>query len=313
MPSSLQILDVQLPRPFRETRKIGARGGSLREVDGWKETVASYYNAKTAALLKKYGPGPRVHYHMGLFAGHFAAVADPTAMRQRLVKAQEALLIRAAGAWQAERTFTGDVLDVGCGLGGGSIFWAQHYGARVTSVTVAKDHIPVIARFASDAGVADRVRPILAEACEVPADRAYDTAVAVESSCYFDRDRWFKHLAKLIRPGGYVCIEDIFQLRSGGTALWDSYFHARAGSVAQYADAAKAAGFELDVNIDVTAETPEFWVQSMGWIDAVLSAEPLTDVERHRLQKSRKVHAWLYQEWIGGGLEVRLLRFRRVR
>ena len=60
--------------------------------------------------------------------------------------------------WDASESLTGEILDVGCGLGGGSIFWAQEFGARVTAVTCVPFHAGHVARFAVEAGVrgADR-------------------------------------------------------------------------------------------------------------------------------------------------------------
>lgn len=271
--------------------------------------IVDYYNGKTASILQKYGPGPIVHFNLGLFTDHPTPVPDPDLMRKRLVASQAALMARAADVWNAQHVFAGEVLDVGCGLGGGAIYWAQKYGANVTAVTIAPEHLPVVARFAEEAGVGRRVRTILSDACEVPTDRLYDTAVAFESSCYFPRDRWFAHLARLIRPGGYVCVEEVFQRHPDGTKVWDGHYYTRAGSVQDYVRAAEAAGFVLDVNVDVTEQTPEFWIQSIGWIDAMLGSGHLGRSEEERLKSSRRLHVNLHQEWLDGGCEHRLLRF----
>ena len=51
------------------------------------------------------------------------------------------MLSDAAEVWDAPQSLSGEILDVGCGLGGGSIFWAQEFGARVTAV-----HLRAVAR-----------------------------------------------------------------------------------------------------------------------------------------------------------------------
>ncbi|SOJ52755.1 Demethylrebeccamycin-D-glucose O-methyltransferase [Mycobacterium simulans] len=278
----------------------------------WRNTVSEYYNKKTASVLKKYGPGPLVHFHTGLFSQSLPLVPEPNAMRARLVASQELLLDRAAEAWNADRNFRGEVLDVGCGLGGGSIYWASRYGANVTGVTIAEAHLPLVSEFAEMAGVSERVRVLLVDACEVPTDRTYDTAVALESSCHFSRTKWFARLAKLLRPGGQVCIEDIFWRRPGGTRVWDNYFRTRSGSMAEYLDAAGAAGFRLADRVDLSAQAPEFWLQSIGWIDATLDTGGLDREELQRLQISRRTHKQVYREWLAGGCERLLLRFERI-
>src|SRR5690348_12412063 len=102
--------------------------------------VVAWYEQKTRFLLDKYGPGPRVHYHTGLVSPETKPATDLDALRRQIVASQEALLRHAARIWQADRHLCGDVLDVGCGLGGGSIFWAQEYAARVTALTPVPSH-----------------------------------------------------------------------------------------------------------------------------------------------------------------------------
>lgn len=82
------------------------------------------------------------------------------------------------------------ILDVGCGLGGGSIYWAQEHGAHVTGLTCAADHVPVIQELAKRAGVDTSVNTLLCDACDVPIGPQYDAVVAMESSCYFPRKKY---------------------------------------------------------------------------------------------------------------------------
>ncbi|MBT2488053.1 class I SAM-dependent methyltransferase [Streptomyces sp. ISL-96] len=203
---------------------------------------------------------------------------------------------------------------MGCGLGGGSIFWAQQYGADVTAVTIAAAHPPVLHDFARQAGVDDRIRTIVCDATQVPEDRQYDTAVAIESSCQIARGPWFQRLARLVRPGGSVCIEDIFAVRPRGAVVWADYFHARPGSVAEYVAAAEAAGFVLDDDVDITAEATPFWQESIAWTRAMLDgdgSEKIDSVERRRLRVSLAMQYALEAEWKSGGMRQAFLRFER--
>ena len=109
-------------------RRGGFTPGSIQH-------LVAHYQRKTRAILERYGPGPRVHYHTGLADEPALPGSSVEGLRQSLVAAQERLLYHAAGIWDAASTLSGDVLDVGCGLGGGAIFWAQEFGAQVTAVT----------------------------------------------------------------------------------------------------------------------------------------------------------------------------------
>jgi tocopherol O-methyltransferase len=280
--------------------------------------VSSYYNDMTAKLFDKYGPGPDIHYHLGYYedgkASKHSQGAAPEEIRAAIVAAQRRHLAHAARVWNAGQRFTGRVLDVGCGLGGGSIFWARTYGADVTGVTFAREHPPLIAELARAAGCAEQIRVLVCDACEIPADTVYDTAVAIESTCHYPLHPWFRNLARLIRPGGSVCVEDIIPVRPQGGVVFADYFYAPLHSIEEYADAARAAGFDLVDDVDITAYTAPFWLDSIAWTRAKLSPERyagLDQVERRRLRISLAVHHDLYQEWRSGGMRQAFLRFER--
>ena len=104
------------------------------------QEVVAHLEHKTAAILQRYGPGPRVHYHAGLVDHPPHSSESVQSLRQRLVASQERMLTHAAKIWDAPSTLSGDVLDVGCGLGGGAIYWAHKFGAQVTAVTCVPSH-----------------------------------------------------------------------------------------------------------------------------------------------------------------------------
>ena len=95
------------------------------------------------------------------------------------------MLVDAAEAWDASQSLSGEVLDVGCGLGGGSIFWAQEFGARVTAVTCVPSHADHVARFGAEAGVEEQIELLVCDATEVPDENRFDAVVAVDASGYF--------------------------------------------------------------------------------------------------------------------------------
>jgi len=83
------------------------------------QELVAYYKRKTSAILQRYGPGPRVHYHTGLVdePKPFGSVSE---LRSQLVYAQEVMLRYSAEVWQINSIAFRDILDVGCGLGGGA-------------------------------------------------------------------------------------------------------------------------------------------------------------------------------------------------
>ncbi|MBT2511133.1 class I SAM-dependent methyltransferase [Streptomyces sp. ISL-98] len=275
--------------------------------------VPLYYSRKTKEILHKYGPGPRVHFHMGVFSENLNTTVAQRVLKERILSSQEAVLHRAAGAWGVASSPPGELLDIGCGVGGGSIFWAQEHGVNVTGMTVAAEHIPVVNDLVRQAGVTDRVTTVLGNVHDLCEERAYDAAVAIESSGYMDRERLFSVAAKALRPGGWFGIQEHFVCRPEWTAFVDGYYKTRLGTLTEYITAAAAAGFELEQDEDITDQVSEFWVQSMAWTTAELDALSHgrhSPIDRNRLVESVLTHGKLFRAWRDRALETRLLLFR---
>jgi len=276
--------------------------------------VIAHFEGKTAAMLQRYGPGPRIHYHAGLIDDLPHPSWSATLLRQQLVAAQERSLSRAAELWDASSRLCGDVLDVGCGLGGGAIFWAQQFGARVAAVTCVPSHVDLVAGFAAQAGVASRVQPLLCNASEMPGENCFDSAVAVDSSCYLPRKRWFRRLALLLRPGGHVFIIDCFLVRPEYEGPFNQYWHTRIGTMDEYLIAARESGFRLVSVDDVSHRIVHFWTTTIALIqtesrDRELGAvEP---VEVARIQASLRAHAFVREGLANNGLRYCLMSFSK--
>jgi tocopherol O-methyltransferase len=270
--------------------------------------VARWYADKTEDILRKYGPGPRVHYHTGIVDPWEDATESLEDMRARLLAGQERLLETAADAWQAPINLCGDVLDVGCGLGGGSLFWAQSCGARVVALTNVAEHAGIIEGFASRAGVSDRVTPVVGDASTTPAGGEFDAVVAIESSCYLPRARWMRHVAELLRPGGHLFISDIFAKRDEARLVFDCDWLMTIGSRAEYERHAEAAGLVLCSVHDLTGVTRTYWVLSMDYHRAIRDTQPQW---AERAARSIVRHARVLSAWESGAIGCELVAFRR--
>jgi len=275
-------------------------------------SVRGYYRGKTAAIIERYGPGPRVHYHIGLFGrSRLAHGGTAERVRAEIVLAQERLLECAGTVWGADVAFAGNLLDLGCGLGGGAIYWAQHYPVQVTAVTNVAEHAEVTSGLAAAAGVADRVHPLVADAVRLRPTTCYGAAVAVESSCYMPRPLLFQRVAAALEPGGVFGIEDIFLARPAWRRAFDSYWKSAIGTVPQYQRAAALAGLVLEQDLDVTADTSEFWRFSIAWARAKMAEPDISTADKERLIRSVSWHRLFLRGWREGAYRVRILRFRK--
>jgi SAM-dependent methyltransferase len=275
------------------------------------DDIGAYYDEKTERILRRYGPGPRVHYHTGLLDETPPPGLTADALRVLIHEAQERLLRELAlalGGWREGL----ELLDVGCGLGGGSLYWAMEYRARVTAVTIAPAHVPWVRRFAQRAGVADRVDTLLCDAVAVPGRESFDVAVAVESSCYLPRREWFRRLRTLLRPGGRVAIADCFLGRPELAGPFDAYWHTRIGTVQEYLRTAAEEGLRLQLHQDLSSRAVSFWALTLDLLAHERRAQPAEQRAVGR-STSQREHLRLMQGFIDGGLHHGLLILERPR
>lgn len=271
--------------------------------------IENFYDSKTQALLHRYGPGPRVHYHAGVFDKPEPLDAPPDMLKQGIRASQERLLDYAASTWNASTMLCGDVLDAGCGLGGGSLFWAQKFGAQVTGVTIAASHIPLITQFAAQAGVSSHIHPQVCNVVEMPGKNLFDAAVAIESSCHMPRQALFDRLAVLVRPGGRIFIADFFSERPEYEHVSRRHWHAPIGTLNEYRHAAQMAGFQEEKVEDISLRTAHFWALTAALVQAENCERELSAKEAQKLEESLSAHLLVQRGLATGGMQYRLLSF----
>ena len=270
--------------------------------------VATFYEQKTQAVLRRFGPGPRVHYRTGFADGPVKATTI-VELRNELVAGQERVLYHASEFWELRRIAFRDVLDAGCGLGGGAIFWAQEFGAHVTAATTAPSHVELVSKFAAQAGVEARVRPIFSDALTVPGENCFDAALALDSSDTFPRSPWFRRLAELLRPHGHVFIYDCFLEDPEYAGPINRHWCAMIGTFDEYVNAAQAAGFRLEHFEDVSHRTREFWTLTIALYEAEKRQGILSPWERARFQEALEVHTLMRRGLYDRGLRYALVSF----
>ncbi len=271
--------------------------------------IVDYYEPKTEDLLRRYGPGPRLHYHTGIVDEPAPLGTSIAALRDGIVAAQERMLHHAAEIWQAQSSLSGEVLDVGCGLGGGALFWAQEFGAQVTAVTCVPAQVEWVARFAKQAGVAARVHPLLCDALEIPGENCFDAAVAVDSICHIPREALFKRLAALLRPGGHVLVTDCFLVGPEYEELFNRHWHVRIGTMEEYCAAARQAGLREELVEEISPRVEYFWAMTHALIEAEAHGKRLTPPEAAKFAEALQAHALVRRGLNDGGYRYALLSF----
>ncbi|MBC2902942.1 SAM-dependent methyltransferase [Streptomyces cupreus] len=97
------------------------------------------------------------------------------------------------------------VLDLGCGRAMTSVFLAREYDVQVTAADLwvtADDN----ARRIAEAGFADRVQAVHAEAHDLPfAEGSFNAIVSIDAYQYFGtNDLYLPTLTRLLKPGGRI-------------------------------------------------------------------------------------------------------------
>lgn len=99
------------------------------------------------------------------------------------------------------------VLDLGCGRAASSIFLHREFGAQVWATDLWFNPTENFRRI-QDAGFADAVFPIHADARELPfADEYFDAIVSIDSFVYYGTDdHYLNSIVRYLRPGGQIGI-----------------------------------------------------------------------------------------------------------
>lgn len=133
--------------------------------------------------------GPHIHH------GYFDHGETPVEAQEKLIEKLLALI---------EISPEQEILDVGCGMGGTSIYLAKKYGARVTGITLSQKQVDMASHLAADEqieNVSFKVEDALSLA-SFP-DNAFDIVWSLEScEQFYDKELFFQQAFRVLRPGG---------------------------------------------------------------------------------------------------------------
>jgi cyclopropane-fatty-acyl-phospholipid synthase len=253
-----------------------------------------------------------IGHHYDLSNEFYSLILDPTMAyscayygddpAQTVASAQRAkldLVCRKLGIGPGSR-----LLDVGCGWGSLSLHAAEHFGARVTGVTIAAEQKKLIDRRTSARGLGDRVEIRLQDYRDVPERDHFDAVGSIEMGEHVgDRNypAYVEVLRRSVRPGGHVLVQQMSRTgrHPGGGPFIESFIapdmHMR--PVGRTVDHLEAGGLEVR---DVQALREHYVRTVAGWLQNVEShLGELTDLVGEEM-----VRVWrLYL--VGGAMAFR--------
>jgi ubiquinone/menaquinone biosynthesis C-methylase UbiE len=143
------------------------------------------------------------------------------------------------------------ILDIGCGIGGPSRYFAEAHGCRVTGIDLTEDYVRTADALARHVGLAGRVSYRPASALALPFEHeTFDGAYMMHVGMNIeDKPALFVEARRVLKSGAVFVIYDL--MRTGaGELRFPVHWAASAetsfvASAAEYRQALAAAGFEI--------------------------------------------------------------------
>lgn len=160
-----------------------------------------------------------------------------------------------------------EVVDVGCGEGDDAVEIAHRFGLEVVGVDPIERHLELSRAAAIEAGVGLTFVEGTAEALPM-ADASTDVIFAKESLMYADLDAAFAEFRRVLRPGGFGFVYQVFTGPQMADAEAPDYWSKNAGARSvrpdDMAEAIRSAGFNVTTRLDIGSEWGEFGQEQSG-------------------------------------------------
>ncbi len=215
------------------------------------EDVIEYYDQCHADYKIVWRSHRNLCIHFGFFDDEHTSHAEALPNMNRML------------ADRARITSADTVLDAGCGVGGSSIWLAEHRGARVRGVNIQPLHLRIAREEARARGLEHLVRFEEQDYCATgfPAE-SFDVVWALESVCHCnDKLAFIGEAYRVLRSGGRIVVADFFQLRPDLDAsqerrmrLWlDGWALPHLAHIDAFRSGLESAGFTGIESEDITA------------------------------------------------------------
>lgn len=156
-----------------------------------QQQIQQFYDASSGLWEQVWGE----HMHHGYYG------ADGQVRKER--RQAQIDLIEALLDWGEVRQAS-QILDVGCGIGGSSLYLAEKFAAAATGITLSPVQANRASQRAAAAGLSDRTHFQVADALQMPfADESFDLVWTLESGEHMpDKQQFLAECFRVLKPGG---------------------------------------------------------------------------------------------------------------
>jgi tocopherol O-methyltransferase len=223
--------------------------------------IQQFYDSSSGLWEQVWGE----HMHHG----HYGA--DGTRPRER--KQAQVDLIEELLAWGIAPSVT-NLLDVGCGIGGSTLYLAQKFNAKATGITLSPIQADRATARAREANLSSQTAFAVADALKMPfEDESFDLVWSLESGEHMpDKQLFLQECRRVLKPNGTLlvatwchrsCTPPQGPLTSQEekllSQLYSVYHLPYIISLSEYADIAENLNFEQVRTADWSDAVAPFW------------------------------------------------------
>lgn len=161
------------------------------------DRIQQFYDASSALWEQIWGE----HMHHGYYGPEGNLEKD---RRQAQIDLIEELLHWGMGNPNSSEISPNSILDVGCGIGGSTLYLADKFNATATGITLSPVQARRATERAAEVGLSERANFLVADALELPfADRSFALVWSLESGEHMpNKLQFLRECYRVLRPGG---------------------------------------------------------------------------------------------------------------
>jgi len=162
-----------------------------------EQEIQDFYDASSSLWENIWGE----HMHHGYYG---RSGMNKVSRRQAQIDIIEELLHW--GNLGETQTTPQHILDVGCGIGGSTLYLAQKFNATAQGVTLSPEQAKRATERATEVNLEEKVQFQVANALALPfADNSFDLVWSLESGEHFpDKAKFIQEADRVLKPGGML-------------------------------------------------------------------------------------------------------------